>query len=571
MNLRLKIVSVKEVLEKETKTQYLLNEYLHLYRINQETSAHTDMLAHEMKNPMVLLACFSMFTMFSKASDVNGELASIIQQAEIETQVLQDAINSIYSNTQTISDQHYRIVNTDDKDKRELLIEAIERLKNENADIESQIEITLHNIKEQFKKVISSLQKTCEYFDIEYEKNNLEELHIPRQTHPMVKKLITKLSTGILGISHILFEKNVTISKVDIHEMVELAIEIQTKLATYKSNKEVSIIHNIRSNSVIYSDRTDLSQLLNNMIGNALKYNTSTTPQVSIHVQYLDYNNGDQYVKFAIKDNGIGLRKEDYKKVFEPNTRVEDAANQFKGSGIGLPVCKEIVESLGGQIWVESDGIGKGSTFYFTVEIPKSNKLSDREIWEGKSVAVYDYHIDDDISPNQHALIIDVDETLINTELGKLFPHAEEALKLANIIYDKNVFLWSVSSSYMTTFYGEINPSLIKKAIVGKSYFEKDGENRLCKNMHEITKDKSLVENKSIVLIDDAKGDKKYEALVVPNENHILNDRNITKSIIKAMIMQKGQAETKELVGQALEEYQFSLDFKRIVNYWLDN
>lgn len=571
MNFRLKIIATKETLEKETNTQGLLNEYLHLYKTNQETSAHIDMLAHEMKNPMVLLTDFSMLAMYRKERHVDNELINIIQQAKEETRVVQDAINSIYSNTQSISDQHYRIVNAEDGDKRELLIEAIDRLKNENANKESQIEMKLHNIKEEFKKAMNTFQKICEYFDIKFDKNNVEALLLPKETHPTLKRLITKLHTGVLGISNILFEKNVTISKVDIHDMVELGIEIQTKRATSETNKEVSITHDIKPSTVIYSDRTDLSQLLNNMIGNGLKYNKSSNPQINIHVEFLNHDNGDQYAQFAIKDNGIGLRKEDFKKVFKQNTRVEDAANQFKGSGIGLPVCKEIVESLGGQIWVASDGIGKGSTFFFTVKIPQSSKLSDREIWEGKTVAVYDYIIDNDISQNQHALIIDVDETLINTERGKLFIHSEEALKLANIIYDKNVFLWSVSSSYMTTFYGEISPTHIKKAIVGKSYIEKDGENRHCKDMVEITKDKSLVENKSIVLIDDAKGDKKYEVLVSPKENHILTDRNITKAIIRAMIMQKGQAQTKELVQQALRERDFSSEFIRVATYWLDN
>lgn len=368
-----KVISLKQIIEKETSIQNLFQEYIHLYKTNQEISAHTDMLVHEAKNPMVLLACFSMLGIFIKENDLNNELLSIVEQADIQTQELEDAIDSIYSHTQSISDQHYRIINTDTEEKKELLIKAISILKTENQSINSQTETSLDQIKEKLNCVINSLADICNYFDIDFDKNKIEITNIPQGTSPVIRKLINKINTGVLSISNILFEKGVSISKVNIHEMVELAIEIQTKLAKSLVNREITITHNIKPNTIMFSDRTELSQLLNNMIGNGLKYNRSITPQIDIVVKFYD-DKSNNYAKFSIKDNGIGLKPEALQKVFAKNIRVEESANQFKGSGIGLPVCKDIVENLGGEIWVESDGPDKGSTFHFTIKAPLKRK-----------------------------------------------------------------------------------------------------------------------------------------------------------------------------------------------------
>lgn len=110
----------------------------------------------------------------------------------------------------------------------------------------------------------------------------------------------------------------------------------------------------------LQGNKTQLIQLFQNMVGNALKYHSERKPEIHIDVQELA-----QHWLFSVADNGIGIEEEFYEKIFVVFQRLHNNS-QYTGTGIGLALCKKIVESHGGKIWVESE-IGKGTTFYFTI------------------------------------------------------------------------------------------------------------------------------------------------------------------------------------------------------------
>jgi PAS domain S-box-containing protein len=110
----------------------------------------------------------------------------------------------------------------------------------------------------------------------------------------------------------------------------------------------------------VMADPTQLSQLFQNLIGNALKFKGAAPP--AIHVDATERNG--EWV-FAVKDNGIGIEPKDRERIFQLFQRLHGHAD-YPGTGIGLAVCKKIVERHGGRIWVESEP-GRGSTFYFTI------------------------------------------------------------------------------------------------------------------------------------------------------------------------------------------------------------
>ena len=111
----------------------------------------------------------------------------------------------------------------------------------------------------------------------------------------------------------------------------------------------------------IRGDRTQLSQVFQNLIGNAIKYRGEASPIVKV-----DARIEDDHWLFSVVDNGIGIPSAQLSAVFEPFRRLHGVGSQYKGSGIGLAICKKVVERHGGRIWVESEP-GGGSAFYFTI------------------------------------------------------------------------------------------------------------------------------------------------------------------------------------------------------------
>ena len=104
-----------------------------------------------------------------------------------------------------------------------------------------------------------------------------------------------------------------------------------------------------------------LRQLFSNLIGNALKY-YSKERQPEIKISSLEK---EKYWEFKITDNGIGIEEEFKEQIFIIFQRLHQR-DEYDGTGIGLAICKKIVDNFGGKIWVDSR-LGEGSSFYFTI------------------------------------------------------------------------------------------------------------------------------------------------------------------------------------------------------------
>ena len=113
---------------------------------------------------------------------------------------------------------------------------------------------------------------------------------------------------------------------------------------------------------VLRMREVQLQQLFQNLIGNAIKYRQDDKP---VRIDVVAERNGNQW-QFSVKDNGIGIAPEYKDRVFGIFKRLH-GEGKYSGTGIGLAICHRIVERNGGRIWVESDGPGKGSTFYFVL------------------------------------------------------------------------------------------------------------------------------------------------------------------------------------------------------------
>jgi PAS domain S-box-containing protein len=161
--------------------------------------------------------------------------------------------------------------------------------------------------------------------------------------------------------------------KTDINAILQEVNDI-IKGEILKENKQnVELILNIKQipgNRHIITDSRKLKQVLINLLRNSLKF----TDKGFIEFGVSETNDNKNFVKFFVKDTGIGIDKKNHEIIFNTFRQIDDAhTRRFSGMGIGLSISKKLVEKLGGKIWVESEK-GAGSVFCFT--IPDSSDLN---------------------------------------------------------------------------------------------------------------------------------------------------------------------------------------------------
>ncbi len=111
---------------------------------------------------------------------------------------------------------------------------------------------------------------------------------------------------------------------------------------------------------VVRGDSTQLLQVFQNLIGNAVKFGPRQSPKAHVSAQ----RNYNEWI-FSVKDNGIGIEDKYFDRIFVIFQQLSKKG-PFQGTGIGLAIVKKIVERHRGRIWLESE-VGVGSTFYFTI------------------------------------------------------------------------------------------------------------------------------------------------------------------------------------------------------------
>ena len=150
---------------------------------------------------------------------------------------------------------------------------------------------------------------------------------------------------------------------------VDAALSVAHALANLKTeidenNAEVTYDEPM---PIVMGDRTQIVRLFQNLIGNAIKFHGEATPKIHVSVLQKD----DAWV-FSVRDNGIGIDPKYYGHIFDIFRRLH-GKSEFPGTGMGLAMCRRIVERMGGRIWVESEP-GRGSTFFFTAPLQKGEQ-----------------------------------------------------------------------------------------------------------------------------------------------------------------------------------------------------
>jgi two-component system phosphate regulon sensor histidine kinase PhoR len=224
----------------------------------------------------------------------------------------------------------------------------------------------ISNMTHEFKTPISTISLACEVLSdasVEKSKEKIENyVRVIREENKRLGLLAENiLQTAILDKG----EFRLKIQTVDVHEIIQQTID-NIRLQVNKKEGEITL-ELTASESKIDADKIHLTNIIYNLLDNALKY-TPEKPFIKVRTE--DKNNG---ILISIQDNGIGISKENQKKIFDTLYRVNTGnIHNVKGFGLGLSYVKAIIEKHGGTIEVESEP-GKGSTFKLFV--PKTSRL----------------------------------------------------------------------------------------------------------------------------------------------------------------------------------------------------
>lgn len=226
-------------------------------------------------------------------------------------------------------------------------------LERKNEDLQHFVNATSHDLKTPLRTIASYLQLI--------ERKNKEKLD---------EDSVSLIQSAVGSVKHLdkligdIYQYSVADRSDKPAEVTDLNATVDEIMAQMADTIQTSNAYVKHSNlPVIKMAPAHAGMLFSNLLSNALKYNTAAQPVVTV-----DFKEGADAYTISVSDNGIGIDKKYVGQVFEIFKRLHTAM-EYEGTGVGLAICKKIVESYGGSIWVDSEA-GKGTTFSFS--LPKA-------------------------------------------------------------------------------------------------------------------------------------------------------------------------------------------------------
>ncbi|MBC8354325.1 MAG: PAS domain S-box protein [Planctomycetes bacterium] len=235
---------------------------------------------------------------------------------------------------------------------------ANEELQRSNQELEQFAYVSSHDLQEPLRKVSAF----CTLLEQEYGDKLVGEgktyLRYAVDGADRMKTLIQDL----LAYSRVHTKGNEFMSTNIAETLARVLDHLELAIAEAKAEVTYDVL------PTVMADETQLVHLLQNLIGNAIKYRGEVAPKIHIGVE----RQSGEWL-FSVSDNGIGIAPEFHERVFGIFKRLH-ARDEYSGTGIGLAICERIANRLGGRIWVESEE-GQGATFYFTIPAAQSVPL----------------------------------------------------------------------------------------------------------------------------------------------------------------------------------------------------
>ena len=188
-------------------------------------------------------------------------------------------------------------------------------------------------------------------------------------------KYLTSLVNDILDMSKI--ESGKLIVNNDIFDITNLLEDFEMMIKPQADQRMIKLtIEKNYENKLFVGDQFRIHQVLVNLAANALKF-TPFSGKIKVSIDELESDEESSVIKFIVEDNGIGIKKENLKKIFESFEQADSAVTKtYGGTGLGLSICKNLVELMGGTLNVKSEE-NEGSAFFFTLELKKCKSITD--------------------------------------------------------------------------------------------------------------------------------------------------------------------------------------------------
>jgi PAS domain S-box-containing protein len=239
---------------------------------------------------------------------------------------------------------------------------TLEKLKNSNEELKHFAYIASHDLQEPLRMISSYLQLIERRYKGKLDKDADEFIAFAVDGANRLQDMIT----GLLAYSRVETQGK-SFEKVDFSEVLRIAI-LNLKVAIQESD---ALITNDPL-PIVEADGGQFVQVFQNLIANSIKFRSEKQPHIHICAKLISEIEGSKIPdawQFLVKDNGIGIETQHKERLFNIFQRLH--RSEYSGVGIGLSVCKRIIQRHGGNIWFESE-FGKGSTFYFTIPIKEA-------------------------------------------------------------------------------------------------------------------------------------------------------------------------------------------------------
>jgi PAS domain S-box-containing protein len=246
---------------------------------------------------------------------------------------------------------------TDRKHSEKILLKSEQDLRDANATKDKFFSIIAHDLKNPFNAIMgfaNLLNEEYDDFNDDDKKRFIKNIwEASENTYKLVENLLqwSRAQTGKIPYKA---------------EKIDLSIIANENISILKpsaENKNISVFSEIKFNTIVLGDPNMLTTVIRNLLSNAVKF-TNPGGRVLISCQIKK-----DMAEVCIEDNGIGISKENQKKIFDfgEQFKREGTANE-RGTGLGLILCKEFIDRHQGELWIESK-VGKGSKFFFTVPL----------------------------------------------------------------------------------------------------------------------------------------------------------------------------------------------------------